>query len=827
MSVIIRLQNLPWSSNALDIRRFFSGLSIPDGGVHIVGGDKGDAFIAFSTDEDARRAMMMDSGRLGGNSIKLLLSSKTEMQNVISVARGGPTSAPTSGAPPSAPQQSFNSPIQQQGGPPPISQQRYGPQANQPGYNQNQGSQYGAQGMGDGPPGVSGNISAGLPDQRQGMGPQYGSQPPQGMPPQMNQGRPGDRPMWDGPPANSNIPIRGGPMEYGRPVDMDRDRDMPPQGMMPQGGFDQGMPPSNQPYDNNMGPMNGSHMDGPPAPQQGPRHDYRDNRDFRDDRSYDYRPHSPGRDRDRYEIDRSFDDRRSESRKRPFNSGTPFVFISRMPPNINYKDVRKFFVGLEIPRDGLKLINDRKGRRVGDAYVKFSSSYVAEEALKFDGWTMGDSIVQVELASPEEFERAIDSYVPGGSPDRDGREHRGGNMNYGRGGMSYDRGGPMRQEPPPYKRRRSRSPFDVRKGDSCCVVVKNLPYKLEKRDLFRFFTGLKFAKGDTSVQIEEGPDGRPKGTALIEFFSASDVMRALSYHRKQAIGGRTVEVISIPVEEYKSRIAKYVKDTDVKIVEKDRSTSRKRDLGKSDEQDTKNESKNDPKPDKSDGKNDDDPKDASDKEELETKKEHSEKKDSPTDEKRYCVELRGVPFSANNQTLREFFSGLQIAQRGIHIVFKPDGNAAGPAFVEFISSEDCKKAVKRDKEYIGSRYIDVKPVTKKEMLEQLSKLQAKFKNPHHMGGPGGHTPSVAHKVGKPGCVVGVQNMHFSTTLEDILDFFRGFHPIADSVKMRYNQAGVPTGDAMVAFHNREDASRAARQLNKGKMQNRTINVYLA
>jgi len=50
MSVIIRLQNLPWSANAADIRHFFHGLSIPDGGVHIVGGKLGDAFIAFRYD---------------------------------------------------------------------------------------------------------------------------------------------------------------------------------------------------------------------------------------------------------------------------------------------------------------------------------------------------------------------------------------------------------------------------------------------------------------------------------------------------------------------------------------------------------------------------------------------------------------------------------------------------------------------------------------------------------------------------------------------------------------------------------------------------------
>uniref|UniRef100_A0A1A9WG81 RRM domain-containing protein n=1 Tax=Glossina brevipalpis TaxID=37001 RepID=A0A1A9WG81_9MUSC len=87
MSVIIRLQNLPWSANALDIRQFFKGLSIPDGGVHIVGGEMGDAFIAFSTDEDARLAMMRDREPINGVQVRLLLSSRAEMQKVIETAR--------------------------------------------------------------------------------------------------------------------------------------------------------------------------------------------------------------------------------------------------------------------------------------------------------------------------------------------------------------------------------------------------------------------------------------------------------------------------------------------------------------------------------------------------------------------------------------------------------------------------------------------------------------------------------------------------------------------------------------------------------------------
>ncbi|XGW25105.1 hypothetical protein V3C99_006484 [Haemonchus contortus] len=87
MSVIIRLQLLPLSANAADVRAFFSGLRIPDGAVHIVGGDDGDAFIGFATDEDARQAMRRDRGQIHGEEVRLFLSSRAEMNDVITRAK--------------------------------------------------------------------------------------------------------------------------------------------------------------------------------------------------------------------------------------------------------------------------------------------------------------------------------------------------------------------------------------------------------------------------------------------------------------------------------------------------------------------------------------------------------------------------------------------------------------------------------------------------------------------------------------------------------------------------------------------------------------------
>ncbi|XP_075438857.1 RNA-binding protein 12B-B-like [Ascaphus truei] len=85
MAVVIRLQGLPFVADSVDIRHFFSGLNIPDGGVHIIGGKLGEAFIIFATDEDARRAMSRTGGLIKKSHIQLFLSSKTEMQNTFEI----------------------------------------------------------------------------------------------------------------------------------------------------------------------------------------------------------------------------------------------------------------------------------------------------------------------------------------------------------------------------------------------------------------------------------------------------------------------------------------------------------------------------------------------------------------------------------------------------------------------------------------------------------------------------------------------------------------------------------------------------------------------
>ena len=751
MSVIIRLQNLPWTANALDIRRFFSGLSIPDGGVHIVGGDKGDAFIAFSSDEDARRAMLMDGGRIGTNALKLFLSSKTEMQNVIAVARGNPPPSGSSGGGGSG----QNQPPMNSQNMAPQSQHQYPPQMQQQGPNmQNYGQ-----------------LSQGL----QGYSPSGQMIPQQNMPPRGSVMMDQRVITQDVPPQYNNPPqvsqVDRAPWDNRAPDPRDRGDFGGPRDMGP-GGYD-------RPGFNGSGPMDGGRM------MNEPMNEFRDSRPRED-----FRGPSPRRDRfspprERFVVDES----RDRPRKRPFEDEL-CVHVFNMPVPLNYRDVRTFFTGMEIPRTGLKLINDRSGQRIGEAFVMFSVEEAAKQALRMDGWMVKGNRVRIEPCTVEEFDRVIDSYVPGRPA-----------------GGQVDR--PM-DRPMPNKRIRSRSP--PKRADSLNIVVKNLPFSATKRDVFKLFTGVRFSKGDTSVHFEINKDGRPAGIALIELFSDRDLRKALNMHRQCDLNGRVLDIFAIPKEEFATRVERSQKNdpegskaNPPKRAEKDEKIEKK-----------PSERSPDRKPESRVQK--DDGKTKNGKADMKTREVVS--KDGA---KFYCVKLHGVPFDCDKSMIEGFFSGLKIAHKGIRLLYDGNSRAFHTCFVEFVSSEDCKKAVAKDKEFIGQRYINVSTVSKKQMLDEhhanMDKLNSRNAPP-----PG--STSVANQVGRAGCVVGIQNLHFNATLEDILHFFRGFAPIASSVKMRYNQEGRPMGDAMLAFNVREDANRAVREMDGRQLMGRSVRLAI-
>lgn len=72
------------------------------------------------------------------------------------------------------------------------------------------------------------------------------------------------------------------------------------------------------------------------------------------------------------------------------------------------------------------------------------------------------------------------------------------------------------------------------------------------------------------------------------------------------------------------------------------------------------------------------------------------------------VKVRGLPWSTTIEEIIDFFKGCTIAngREGVFIVMTKEGRPSGEAFVEMETEDDMEKALKRDREYVGTRYIE-------------------------------------------------------------------------------------------------------------------------
>ena len=94
---VVRLKHLPDEADSSDIRKFFKKIDIPDGGVRILGGEKGVVYITVSSDEDLKRTLERDGKKLHpaapeakSKRVKISESSSREMQRAIEEIVHGP-----------------------------------------------------------------------------------------------------------------------------------------------------------------------------------------------------------------------------------------------------------------------------------------------------------------------------------------------------------------------------------------------------------------------------------------------------------------------------------------------------------------------------------------------------------------------------------------------------------------------------------------------------------------------------------------------------------------------------------------------------------------
>ncbi|KAI1297188.1 RNA-binding protein 12 [Halotydeus destructor] len=495
MSIIIRLQNLPWEANSLDIRRFFQGLSIPDGGVHIVGGEKGDAFIAFSSDEDARQAMARDGSKIKETPLKLFLSSRNEMQRVIELARSQSVATkatePMKAAPPALAVINQGPPMH--AGPPPRLASSGGP-----GMAVGNGRDMGG--------GVSRFSQPGNPNHQNGDSPtrrlgRDRSRSPIARKPEHYDGPHMSR-FEPRPPMNAGAPPMGGIVQvnsYGE--------NGPPPARGQFDGFGGPAAPPNQPWNQRppMAPITGASREPNGMLPRMPLNNANDN--------------------NRMQPNNMFTGNRLPPNA--MNTGNLRIEIRGLPFDIMTRDIQEFLrkVNLYLPEESINILQNDHGFKTGVAVVRLAGENEFEAALSANGMLFRERRVEV-MPLLENVPLANQGQPV--IPSMQQQQH-------------HLRQPPPVALPPPVLLPSSIAPSQesLLPLQDFVIYMKGIPFNsCSPGDVSSFFRALKLR----DVVFEtDARTGKPAGNAYVEFTTKEDYESALAQHMKH-MGRRYIEV---------------------------------------------------------------------------------------------------------------------------------------------------------------------------------------------------------------------------------------------------------------------------------------------
>uniref|UniRef100_A0A6Q2XXT9 Probable RNA-binding protein 19 n=1 Tax=Esox lucius TaxID=8010 RepID=A0A6Q2XXT9_ESOLU len=187
----------------------------------------------------------------------------------------------------------------------------------------------------------------------------------------------------------------------------------------------------------------------------------------------------------------------------------------------------------------------------------------------------------------------------------------------------------------------------------------------------------------------------------------------------------------------------------------------------------------------------------------------------PTTE--FTVKLRGCPFNVKEQQVREFMTPLKPV--AIRILKNTTGNRTGYIYVDLHSEEEVKKALKKNKDYMGGRYIEVFPTRgrgewQSERREKVSErsFTRELKE-----------DEVEEDIAESGRLF-IRNLPYTCTEEELQDLFSKHGPLSEVVFPIDNLTKKPKGFAFVSYMIPENAVTALAELDGHIFQGRILHL---
>ncbi|XP_060679662.1 epithelial splicing regulatory protein 1 isoform X4 [Hemiscyllium ocellatum] len=199
-------------------------------------------------------------------------------------------------------------------------------------------------------------------------------------------------------------------------------------------------------------------------------------------------------------------------------------------------------------------------------------------------------------------------------------------------------------------------------------------------------------------------------------------------------------------------------------------------------------------------------------------------------ENQVIIRMRGLPFTATAEDVLTFFGSncpVTGGKEGILFVKYPDERPTGDAFVLFACEGYAQNALKKHKDMLGKRYIELFRSTAAEVQQVLNRYTS---TPLIPIAPAPIIPMIPQpfvpSTNLRDCIR-LRGLPYAATIEDILQFLGEFTSDIrpHGVHMVLNQQGRPSGDAFIQMKSSDRAFLTSQKRHKRTMKDRYVEVF--